>query len=77
VEAEMSIQDKLAKFLVPDSVWEEYHHDQEINDCGVQLDMTLVKSAIAADKRSRAELVQKMQELTELTNPNSVAQMKQ
>ena len=77
VETEMSIQAKLAKFPVPDEVWDEYTLDQEINDRGVQLDMTLVKNAITADSISRAELLQKMQELTELDNPNSVAQMKQ
>ena len=74
VETEMSIQAKLAKFPVPDEVWDEYTLDQEINDRGVQLDMTLVKNAITADAISRAELLQKMQELTELDNPNSVAQ---
>ena len=77
VETEMAIQTKLAKFPVPDEVWDEYALDQEINDRGVQLDMTLVKNAITADAISRAELLQKMQELTELDNPNSVAQMKQ
>ena len=77
VETEMSIQTKLAKFPVPDEVWDEYALDQEINDRGVQLDMTLVKNAITADAVSRAELLQKMQQLTQLDNPNSVAQMKQ
>ncbi len=77
VEVEMSIQQKLAKFAVPDRVWDEYHLDQEINDRGVALDMTLVKEAIAIDTRSRSELTAKMQKLTELDNPNSVMQMKQ
>lgn len=76
VEAEMSIQNKLAKFPVPNMVWEEYIHDQEINDRGVALDMTLVKSAIKVDTRSRAELSRRLKELTELDNPNSVQQMK-
>ena len=77
VETEMAIQEKLAKFPVPERVWMEYHLDQEINDRGVALDMELVRYAIEADKRSRSELIQLMQELTELDNPNSVAQMKQ
>ena len=34
VEVEMSIQDKLTRFPVPDAVWEEYHLDQQINDRG-------------------------------------------
>ncbi len=77
VEAEMSIQERLAKFPVPDSVWAEYCQDQEINDRGVMLDMTLVHRAIEADARSRSKLTHLMKELTDLENPNSVVQMKQ
>ena len=76
VETEMSIQTRLLKYPVPDSVWEEYHLDQEINDCGVGLDMELVRQAIQMDERSRSELTQAMKELTSLDNPNSVQQMK-
>ena len=76
VEAEMQIQDRLSNFPVPDSVWEEYHIDQEINDRGVAVDMTLVKNAIELDKCTREELTEAMKELTSLENPNSVAQMK-
>jgi DNA polymerase len=77
VETEMAIQEKLSKFPVPESVWAEYHHDQEINDRGVMLDMTFVRNAIKADEQSRTGLTRMMQELTELENPNSVKQMKQ
>jgi len=77
VETEMSIQTRLAKYPVPDSVWDEYHLDQEINDRGVALDMELVRQAIQMDGRSRAELTQAMKELTALENPNSVQQMKE
>ncbi|AQU05383.1 hypothetical protein B1778_01200 [Dehalococcoides mccartyi] len=77
VEAEMSIQQRLANFPVPESVWDEYALDQEINDRGVALDMVLVRNAIAADARSKAGLTRRMKEITELSNPNSVQQMKQ
>lgn len=77
VETEMSIQTRLAKYPVPDSVWDEYHLDQEINDRGVALDMELVRQAIQMDGRSRTELTQAMKELTALENPNSVQQMKE
>jgi len=77
VETEMSIQDKLSKFPVPDRVWDEYHLDQEINDRGVALDMALVKQAIDMDSKSRQQLTTAMKKLTELDNPNSVQQMKQ
>jgi DNA polymerase len=77
VEVEMSIQRKLRNFPVPDFVWDEYHIDQEINDRGVRIDMDLVEKAIDMDTRSRGELTEKMQALTNLENPNSVQQMKQ
>lgn len=77
VEVEMSIQEKLHKFPVPDFVWEEYHLDQEINDRGIALDMAVVENAIAFDVKSKALLSDKMQEMTGLDNPNSVQQMKQ
>ena len=77
VEVEMSIQEKLKKFPVPDFVWEEHHLDQEINDRGIALDMAVVENAIAFDAKSKAELAEKMQKLTDLDNPNSVVQMKQ
>ena len=77
VETEMAIQQRLARFPVPEDIWEEYHLDQEINDRGVALDMDLVNQAIDMDSRSRSELIGMMRELTELDNPNSVVQMKQ
>lgn len=76
VETEMSIQKKLSRFPVPDTIWDEYHLDQEINDRGIGLDMTLVEQAIAIDSISRKNLTQQIQNLTDLDNPNSVAQMK-
>jgi len=76
VETEMSVQERLSKFPVPESVWEEYQLDQEINDRGAALDLTLVRQAIAMDARSRRQLTAAMKKLTELDNPNSVQQMK-
>lgn len=77
VEVEMQIQQKLSSYPVPDAVWDQYHIDQEINDRGIKVDMSLVENAIAMDARSRAELTDMMQKLTHLENPNSVQQMKQ
>lgn len=77
VEAEMQIQQRLAKFPAPDFVWEEYRQDQEINDRGIGVDMDMVRQAIAMDGRSKSELSAAMKKLTELENPNSVQQMKQ
>ncbi len=77
VEVECAIKEKLAKFPVPEGVWDEYHIDQEINDRGVALDRRLVREAIRMDARSRAELTAAMKKMTALDNPNSVQQMKQ
>ena len=76
VEAEMQIQEKLVKFPVPDAVWKEYHLDQEINDRGIKVDMPFVEQCIEIDQVSHDNLTSALQEMTDLDNPNSVAQMK-
>ncbi len=77
VEVEISIQKKLSQYPVPDFVWDEYHIDQEINDRGIALDMTMVENAIAMDEKSKEELHAALKRITNLENPNSVMQMKQ
>ena len=52
VEVEMQIQQRLAKFPVPDFVWNEYHLSEEINDRGILIDQTMVQNAIAIDNHS-------------------------
>lgn len=76
VETEMGIQAKLSRFPVPDKIWDEYHVSEEINDRGIGVDMVLVKEAIEIDSISRDHLTSKMQDMTNLDNPNSVKQMK-
>ena len=77
VEVEIAIKQKLLKFPVPDFVWDEYHLDQEINDRGIAIDLVVVENAIAFDEKSKSSLMTAMQDITNLDNPNSVAQMKQ
>lgn len=77
VEVEQSIQQKLAKFPVPDFVWEEFWLDQEICDRGIAIDRKMVEEAIALDEISKNELSETMCQMTALDNPNSVMQMKQ
>ena len=76
VEVELGIKTRLAKFPVPDFVWDEYHLDQEINDRGILVDMTLVEQAIVIDAKTKQSLRSRMQETTGLENPNSVTQVK-
>ena len=77
VEVEMAIKKRLAKYPVPDFIWDEYHLDQEINDRGIALDMNVVRNAISFDGRSRETLTASMRAITGLENPNSVQQMKE
>jgi DNA polymerase len=76
VEVEMAIEEKLKRFPVPDEEWENFILDQQINDRGILLDMTLVHRSIEADALSRRQLSEKIGELTSIENSNSVAQMK-
>ena len=76
VEVEMAIQRRLSRFPVPEFVWEEYRLDQEINDRGILIDVSVVKNAIDFDAFSKARLMAAMKDKTELQNPNSVVQMK-
>ncbi|EHG24929.1 DNA polymerase [Selenomonas noxia] len=76
VEVELAIQKRLSKYPVPQSVWEEYVLDQEINDRGIRLDMLLVKKAVQIDALTKEKLRDRLKNLTGLENPNSVAQMK-
>ena len=77
MEVETAIQKRLAKYPVPEQIWDEYHLDQEINDRGIALNMTVVENAIIFDERSKEELTAAMQNITNLDNPNSVQQMKE
>lgn len=76
VETEMGIQQKLAGFPVPNEIWDEYHLNEEINDRGIGVDMVFVEGALSMDAKSKKNLTETMQEITNLENPNSVQQMK-
>ncbi len=75
VEAEMEIDRKLAKYPVPDFVWEEFYIDQKINDRGIRIDLQLAQNAVALDEHIKTELSAEMQKLTGIENPNSVYQL--
>lgn len=76
VEVELTIQNKLKNYPVPDFIWNEYHLDQVINDRGILLDMDVVTNAITIDSKTKESLMNTMKELTGLENPNSVLQLK-
>ena len=76
VEVEMQIQQRLKKYPVPDSVWQEYELDQVINDRGICLDDCFVNAALRMDALSRNELMDELSRRTALANPNSVSQVR-
>ena len=76
VETEMGIQAKLAKFPVDESEWINYTLDQQINDRGIMLDMTMVHQAIACDDQFKRTHMDMARSVTGLENPNSPAQLR-
>ena len=77
VETEMAIKKKLSAFPMPQSEWENYWVDQNINDRGILIDEVLVDSAIKFDEILREENMDRAIELTGLENPNSPLQLKE
>lgn len=77
VETEMAIKKKLSTFPMPQSEWENYWIDQNINDRGILIDESLVDSAIKFDEILRDENMDRAIELTGLENPNSPMQLKE
>ena len=77
VETEMAIKKKLSAFPMPQSEWENYCIDQNINDRGILIDEVLVDSAIKFDEILREENMDRAIELTGLENPNSPLQLKE
>ena len=76
VEVEMSIQEKLSRFPVPDFLWQEFYLDQTINDRGIEIDPLFVESAIKLDLEVKTHLMSELKHITGLENPNSVLQMR-
>lgn len=76
VDVEVAIQNKLSKFPVMESEWNNYRLDQLINDCGIKLDMVLVRRAIECDEQFKRTHMDMARSVTGLDNPNSPAQLK-
>lgn len=75
VEADRNVYKKVLDNMTANE-WRMYVLDQKINDRGVLLDMQLVHNAITFDEIYKTDLFERMVELTGLSNPNSVAQLK-
>lgn len=72
-------QEILAKLSIYETTREEqelWNLDQKMNDNGVKLDIPMVEKIVDYDTKRRQELQEEAQEITGLSNPNSLAQLK-
>lgn len=77
VEVCQAIYQKLHRFPVPDWERKVWALDARINERGVLIDRDLTEAAIAVDEAFREEHTAELRQLTNLDNPNSVAQLKE
>lgn len=76
VEVERAIRKKISFFEIPEQEKQLWYLDQQINDTGIKLNMQLVKNAINLNETYANRLTQEMKDITDVNNPNSVAQIK-
>ena len=75
VVTEMADYQRLKAYPVPDWVQADWVIDYNLNRRGIQLDMDLVKGALAIDDEHREDLTQQAIQITGLANPNSRNQL--
>lgn len=77
VVTELEIKKKLEKVSFPQSEQKMWELDIMMNACGVKVDKNLVEGALKIASIRTEELLTKAQELSGLSNPNSIAQLKE
>jgi DNA polymerase bacteriophage-type len=77
VVTEMEIERRLSSFPVPDFVQKQWETDLLINARGVVVDMDFVEGALYLGETVRSQLMQEATGISQLDNPNSVAQLTQ
>jgi DNA polymerase len=77
VEVCQEIYSRLHRYPVTEFERRIWSLDARINERGVEVDLELAEAAVAVDEAYSVELLQEMQRLTCLENPNSVAQLKE
>lgn len=76
VVTEQIILKRLRDFRPDQSEQDLWTLDQEINDRGVLLDIPMASSIVEFDTERSADLLAEAQQITGLSNPNSLAQLK-
>ena len=77
VVTEKAILDKLERFPIPPEEWRLWCLDQRINDNGVRLDIPMIEKIVEYDAKRQEELKEEAKAITNLENPNSLAQLKE
>ena len=78
VEVEQEIRRKLdGRNPLTETERKAWFLDQTINDRGVMIDVSLARNASTIDDQYKQSLVEELKNMTGLSNPNSVTQLKQ
>jgi DNA polymerase len=76
VVAEAAVDDTILNFPVDEREFARWHDDVEVNARGVAVDRKLVDNAIELNARVQARNLARMVDLTGVSNPQSVTQLK-
>lgn len=76
VVVEQEIRSKIGWFAIPETEKKLWVLDQKINDSGVLLDRSFASNAINMHQKYVDEITREAVQLTNLSNPNSAAQLK-
>lgn len=77
VVTEHEIRSKLTVYPMAESEQMLWCLDQRMNDHGVRIDVPMVEKIVDFDNLRKDELLEEAKELTGLSNPNSLAQLKE
>jgi hypothetical protein len=75
VEAERAFWKRVKRWDMPLEEWELWCLDQRINERGIPINMRVVRNAIRVSRAVVDKRLAEMRKITELGNPNSVAQL--
>ena len=75
VATERELQRYFDEYPISKDIWEQWYLDQKINDRGLPVDMELVNAALLAADKEKIRVVQHLQRITKVENPNSVQQL--
>lgn len=76
VVTEQEILKQLSIYKIPESEQRLWSLDQEMNDHGVRLDRKMIQNIVNYDLHHREDLQNEARQITGLSNPNSLSQLK-